>query len=343
MFDGFIIALYQLILALYPSRFREEYGVAALDLLRDRLQAEREFAARLRLCLDLLRDTAISLPAEYHREQSAEPHPVPAASPPKFYLSQPETPRRSALVNGAILTFVLFVLQSLYMTSQGKATYVWLMGSHHPSPSHILPAPATAPPADLDSEVKVKPAPYQPPISPYFKLILVLGALDLDQDNVISATEIANSSDALRTLDKNHDGKLDAEECGWQTPPWTGNAALVKRAALAFMRDHPVLAALDTNHDGEISAAEIRNAPKTLWILDRNHDRKITEGELRPDPIDLGASRIMLEWDTNGDGRISSDEARNSEFFTNADRNHDGYITREELAEYMRQGNLTKK
>ena len=48
--------IYRLLLALYPQRFRDEYGEAALQLLCDRWEAERGFAQRLRLLCDILRD-----------------------------------------------------------------------------------------------------------------------------------------------------------------------------------------------------------------------------------------------------------------------------------------------
>ena len=83
---------------------------------------------------------------------------------------------------------------------------------------------------------------------------------------------------ALLALDKNHDNKLSAEECGLGTPHPPG-------AAMGFMRLHPVLAALDSNHDGEISASEILNAPAALLSLDKNRDGQLTEGELLPNPM----------------------------------------------------------
>ncbi len=44
-------------------------------------------------------------------------------------------------------------------------------------------------------------------------------ALDADGDRTISAEEIAGASDALKTLDKNDDGKLDADEIRPPHPP----------------------------------------------------------------------------------------------------------------------------
>jgi hypothetical protein len=40
----------------------------------------------------------------------------------------------------------------------------------------------------------------------------IIGALDANHDGVIDATEIANASEALKTLDKNGDGKITIEE-----------------------------------------------------------------------------------------------------------------------------------
>ncbi len=283
---------YRVLLALYPSRFRDEYGAVALALLRDRLRAERGLVQRFRLWIDLIRDTAVSLPVEYRREpvRFATSHAADGeggaafCQGPRFYQCDPEIPRRSALINGAIVTIAAFAGLTMFMGSAAKHV-PWLLGSHHPSRSHILPARTDAiAKTDLDGEVKLKPMPFEPPISPYFRLILVLGALDTDHDNVISAAEIDNAPAALRLLDKNHDGKLSAEECGqhFGTSTASLDAAFLRNAQLLFMKFHPVLAALDSNHDGEISASEIRNAAAALRTLDVNHDGKLTEDELLP-------------------------------------------------------------
>jgi hypothetical protein len=283
---------YRLLLALYPSRFRDEYGAAALSLFRDRLRAECGFFPRLQLWIDLIRDTAVSLPVEYRREPSHFAVSLAARGEggatfghgPVFYQCDREIPSRSALVNGGLITIVVFTGLILFIGSAARHT-PWLLGSHHPSRSHILPARTDAiAKTDLDAEVKLKPMPFEPPISPYFRLILVLGALDTDHDNVISAAEIDNAPAALKTLDKDHDGKLSAEECGQRfgTSTASPDAAFLKNAQLVFMRFHPVLAALDSNHDGEISASEIRNAAAALLTLDVNHDGRLSEDELLP-------------------------------------------------------------
>lgn len=59
--------LFELLLRLYPDRFRSEYDDAMRQLFRDRLRTETGLPARLRLWMDLLRDLAISIPREHTR------------------------------------------------------------------------------------------------------------------------------------------------------------------------------------------------------------------------------------------------------------------------------------
>jgi hypothetical protein len=107
----------------------------------------------------------------------------------------------------------------------------------------------------------------------YFGKMPVLFALDLNHDLVISADEIANAPNALRTLDANHDGALDHGEYG----------SIIDGSI--FMRSCPTLQALDSDGDGIISTIEIDNAAEALRRLDSNHDGELTAGELIPDRI----------------------------------------------------------
>ena len=110
---------------------------------------------------------------------------------------------------------------------------------------------------------------------------LVGQALDANHDGVIDADEIANAPAALRTLDKNGDGKLTPDELhpprpDGGTPPANDNARAHKRPA------PPIIHALDANHDGVIDANEIALAATALKALDKNGDGKLTQDELRP-------------------------------------------------------------
>jgi len=54
---------------------------------------------------------------------------------------------------------------------------------------------------------------------------LVVATLDANHDGVIDAVEIANASQALRSLDKNADGRLTREELRRSRPTRAANAA----------------------------------------------------------------------------------------------------------------------
>ncbi len=227
--------LYRLLLALYPRRFRDEYGDAALQLLCDRWEAERGFAARLRLMFDVLRDATISLPLEYTRTATLMHDSF------LFHEIGPERPSRAALINGAMFSVVAFLgVVAFY----GQPSHGATISSARTIPAHriILRAQATARPVDLDSEIKMKAAPYHPPRSPYFLMILVLTALDWDEDNALSASEIDMAPERLLLLDLNHDGQLSAEECGFQAKGvMAEHPDQLARGRLMFMCNHPVL------------------------------------------------------------------------------------------------------
>lgn len=319
--------LYILLLRLHPPAFRQRFGDEMLGIFDESPEKT-----------PLLADGLVSLFRQWtlrRREVALSPT-TAADGVPLFYSAGPEIPRAGAMLPGALITLVAFGLIYFVMSHRWKQMTL-IVGSHHPSPSHILGARTEAQPvADLPAEVKLNPYPFHPPISPYFRFLLVLGALDVDQDNVISAAEIENAPAALWKLDKNHDGKLTAEECGLK-PNTNLDPMQLGRVRLAFMQIHPVLAALDTNHDGEISDSEIRNAAVALRTLDANGDGKLVENEVRPDRAVLGASNLMLDLDTNGDGKISRDErkgpiaTRFRDLLNRADREGKGYVTEEDL------------
>jgi hypothetical protein len=121
----------------------------------------------------------------------------------------------------------------------------------------------------------------------------VIAALDVNHDGTIDAAEIAGASAALKTLDRNGDGKLTADELHPPRPQGGEAGGSAARGGPGggpqgggMDGEHrptpPVIAALDANHDGTIDAAEIANAPAALKKLDKNGDGKLTMDELRP-------------------------------------------------------------
>jgi hypothetical protein len=271
-----ICRLYRVLLCAYPPDFRRRYGKEMAQVFGDRCRAIKQTQGPRGLLLFGMRSMADWLSSTV-RERIASTSEAGAAiqafdGVPGFYTVASFSPRPGALVHGGVLSLAIFAAISFALGHGGSHRRL-LVGSHHPSRSHLLPAPTAAVPADLTAEIKASPYPDELPIDPYFRLILVLGALDADRDNIISASEIANAPAALRRLDRNHDGKLTAEECG----AGFGDT-------ITFMRIHPVLTALDADHDGEISSIEIKRAPAALRTLDKNRDGKLTLEELLPPP-----------------------------------------------------------
>jgi Ca2+-binding EF-hand superfamily protein len=316
--------LYILLLRLHPRAFKQRFGDEMLAIFDQ--SGERG---------SLMADGFLSLARQWTLRQPSFAF-SPTTAPdgvPLFYSAEAEIPRFSALMPGALVALLVFGLFSAVMSYRWRQTYL-IVGSHHPSPSHVLAAHTDAQPvADLPAEVKVNPYPFHPPVSAYFRFLLVLGALDADQDNVISAEEIENAPAALWKLDKNHDGMLTAEECGLK-PDKSLDPLKLGSVRLTFMRVHPVLAALDANHDGVISESEIRNAAAALRTLDANRDGKLVERELLPDQAIAMAAGIMEMLDKNGDGRITKDERRGTfaaEILDRADRDGKGFVTEEDL------------
>jgi hypothetical protein len=119
---------------------------------------------------------------------------------------------------------------------------------------------------------------------------------------------------------------------------------------------------LDANHDGSVTRDEFRGMHDQMFDhLDKNHDGKLSGDELPHGPGvpggpemhgcgsgDMGDAggddvRIIrhgpggrdgqLDIDANKDGRISFDEfvAPMREHFTEADKNHDGFLDKDEM------------
>ncbi len=132
--------------------------------------------------------------------------------------------------------------------------------------------------------------PPQPPI---------IAALDLDQNDVISAVEIANAGTALKSLDRNNDGQLGADECRPARPSGIGGTGGSEgsagtrgdatpdggaRPGMAggHPRKMPIDSALDADGDGIIAVDEIANAAAALRQLDKNGDGRLTMDECMP-------------------------------------------------------------
>jgi Ca2+-binding EF-hand superfamily protein len=133
----------------------------------------------------------------------------------------------------------------------------------------------------------------------------IVTALDANHDGVIDSNEIANASAALKTLDKNGDGQLTADEFLPPRPAQSGDFAGSNHRP----PPSPVINALDANQDGVISADEIANAPVALLTLDQDGDGQLTRDEFIGPRPHMGPPPGQNGNAANGDRPAPPDDA----------------------------------
>ncbi|MBY0502263.1 MAG: EF-hand domain-containing protein [Bryobacteraceae bacterium] len=100
---------------------------------------------------------------------------------------------------------------------------------------------------------------------------LVFRALDLDHDNVLSAVEIDAAPKSLRSLDKDGDGALQAQEMRPMRGPGGNPEEMIKHL---FEEN-------DANHDGQLSKTEMPERMREMFgRLDENKDGLVSKEEL---------------------------------------------------------------
>ena len=255
--------LYSALIRLHPRYFREQFGPEMMAIF------EQASGSQGRLIADAF--------ASLFRQWTCRPQPVaaPAAGGSLFMSLEPYRIRPVALVYGAYATLALFVAV-IFLIDHPAKTARWLVGMERAAKSVLPISRSSLEGQDLNSTVQLP----EPVVDPwkklavaYFKYLPVMKALDTDGDYTISGRELILAPAALRTLDRNHDGKLDPWECG---------AAAGSPRPAAFIRRNPVLAVIDTDRNGELSAEEIANSSVSLQALDRNGDGRLTPDEYLP-------------------------------------------------------------
>jgi Ca2+-binding EF-hand superfamily protein len=329
--------LYVWLLRLHPAPFRRQFGSEMLTIFDDPASRESSRGLFTDAIVSLLRQWVLRPEFRNAGADTVVPAVVPMFAGFDDYRLRPV-----AVLSGGVLSVVLLFSIVFAIGNPGMVPR-WLIGAHRPA-AGLLPVTRSSmegPEPDTLVTFAERDDPWRAFASVYFKRMPVLGALDADHDLAISAPEIANAPAALRQLDRNHDGKLSPEECGFFIGSSTLDAKLADRMRTNFMRFHPVLAALDSDHNGEISAEEIRNSAQSLRRLDFDGDGSLSPAEVTPHHAAAWAVVILEQFDIDHDGRISAAEwereqsASLREIIMSADRNHDGFTTMAELTEEL--------
>lgn len=124
-----------------------------------------------------------------------------------------------------------------------------------------------------------------------------LAALDVNKDGKLDKDEINASTEALKKLDKDSDGKVTMAELrqgrgprpDGDRPPRPEGAEQPERPGRAQSEANagprpglpPLLAVIDSNKDATLEADELAAAPAALLTLDKNGDSELTREELQ--------------------------------------------------------------
>jgi Ca2+-binding EF-hand superfamily protein len=172
----------------------------------------------------------------------------------------------------------------------------------------------------------------------------VLNILDVDQDGVITASELAAAPSLLPKLDKDGDGKLSLSEAGLQRIP-TPDRPVEEPPSPPPSVDNLVsdLLMFDANHDGKLEKKEVPARMQGMFDRgDSNRDQVLSHEELvamseENHQVKLPARRpggaAFNAVDTDQNGEISSVEIMNAAAsLKTLDKNGDGRIEESDLA-----------
>ncbi len=184
----------------------------------------------------------------------------------------------------------------------------------------------------------------------------VLEAIDADKNGELSAEEIANAATALKSLDKNSDGKLDMAETrpnfegmgrGFGGPPGGGQGGGGSEEMINR------LIAMDANKNGKLEKDEIPERMQSMFSrADKNEDGAIDKEEMTAMARERSGgqgggfgggqggpggreflAQMMERADADKDGKLSGDEIPPfmRERLEQTDTNKDGALDKAEL------------
>ena len=164
----------------------------------------------------------------------------------------------------------------------------------------------------------------------------LLIAMDTDKDGNLSAEEIENAATALKTLDKNKDGRLDQAETrpnfeGMGRGPFGGEgdtsaAQMVER-----------LMAMDANKDGKLSKEELPERMQSMMTRgDKNEDGVLDKEEIMASARERsGGGGPGFGGGTPGGGFGGGPEFV-GQMLERADADKDGKLSKDELPPFMK-------
>jgi Ca2+-binding EF-hand superfamily protein len=180
-------------------------------------------------------------------------------------------------------------------------------------------------------------------------------ALDVNGDGQITPAEFRRAAASTKSLDTNGDGNISAAEAGGGGV----NANLAGGAGVASGAADQALAQYDRNGDGKITQSELPpEAARMFTQMDANRDGELTRDELNsaaasmsaqwggmmggpmgPGGANMGGIGQIMQYDRNGDRRITADEVppQLAAMLRGADRNGDGAIDMQEIAAMAQQ------
>ena len=174
----------------------------------------------------------------------------------------------------------------------------------------------------------------------------LLTLLDSNADGKVSQSEFVQITQLFEKLDQNGDGSLASDELErLLRGPRNLQIAGTRPAGLnpGSRRNPPDFAGLDTNGDKKISREEWHGPPQLFDQLDSSANGAIEESEwsarqnrMQPPPGGGFGGRILKFLDGDGDQKVSQGEfSALTKLFSTLDADHDGLLTREEIAGFF--------
>jgi hypothetical protein len=208
--------IFRLLLHLYPSRFRQEYGDEALQLFRDRTHDEAGVWPSVRLWFDLLADLVISLPREYcytRPEVARASAKTRLDGTPTFFVFDTASPGRRPLLLGGLLSLITLVSFPRLMNEFGnfRPPSGWSFASPG---AYERQSGEPQPPASGSEQGVQSPQDANPPLDATSRHRIIASAIASIKQHHIDPLEAQRAANALLAHERqgDDDSATSAEE-----------------------------------------------------------------------------------------------------------------------------------